>query len=269
MTTFHSHTHYCDGTHPPEVYVQKAIELGLKQYGFSSHAPLNYDIKWCMPMSRRFEYVNEIRALKEKYAAQIDIYCGMEVDFIPNEAGTQAPWIKELGLDYSVGSVHLVGFENAETPWEIDGPHEVFKRGLKTVFDNDIQAAVIRYFQLTRQMLVEDKPTILGHLDKIKMHNTTLEYFKEDEKWYKDAMMETLEVASKTGIIIELNTRGIYKKKTHDTYPSNWVVKEMASLKIPVIVNSDCHHPSEMILGYDVAFENLKSAGITETVLYG
>lgn len=266
LSNYHSHTHYCDGTDSPETYVKKALELGLKAYGFSSHAPIPYPVvKWCMKMDRRRDYVHEIRQLQTKYAGEIELYCSMEVDFIPDEMGCSAPWIKELGLDYTISSVHFVGFEEAGVPWEIDGTHEGFKRGLTQLFGGDVNKAVTRYFEITRTMLEKDCPSVLGHMDKIKMHNSDFRYFEEDESWYRNQVMETLELARSKQVLIEVNTRGIYKKKTTEPYPSPWILKEMKKLGIQVVVNSDGHHPTELIACFEQAYAHLRQAGYTES----
>lgn len=265
-SNYHSHTNYCDGTDSPEKYVEKALELGLKAYGFSSHAPTPYPVvKWCMKMDRRWDYINEIKRLKDIYKDRINLYCSMEIDFIPRKMGCSAPWIKELGLDYTVGSIHFVSFEEEGIPWEIDGTHEVFMRGLRSVFGGDIKKAVTHYFDLTREMIDHDCPDILGHMDKIKMHNTDFRYFDETEPWYRKQIMETLSLAKSKQLIVEVNTRGIYKKKTTDTYPSVGILKEMKKMGIPVVVNSDSHHPEEITNCFDVAYSLLKAAGYKET----
>ena len=43
-TNYHGHCHYCDGQEPPEAYVRAALEQGMRSYGFSSHAPLPYNL---------------------------------------------------------------------------------------------------------------------------------------------------------------------------------------------------------------------------------
>ena len=266
LSNYHSHTHYCDGTDAPEVYVLKALELGLSAYGFSSHAPIPYPIvKWCMNMEKRKEYCKEIAELKQKYEGQIQLYCGMEVDYIPDEMGVSREWIKELNLDYTVGSIHFVNFEEPNVPWEIDGTHEVFKRGLAKLFGNNIKLAVEAYYTLTKRMILEDKPTILGHMDKIKMHNSVYPYFQEDDSWYRSLVMDTLDLVSRQDVMVEVNTRGIYKKKTVEPYPSLWILKEIKRLGIPVVLNSDGHHPNEIVGSYDLASEFLIQAGIKET----
>ena len=47
-------------------------------------------------------------------------------------------------------------------------------------------------------MMLTQKPDIIGHFDKIKMHNQD-RYFSEDEPWYRDLVMELLDTILKQG----------------------------------------------------------------------
>lgn len=246
FTNFHGHTHYCDGKGRAEEYAEAAITQKMPVYGFSSHAPLPYELPWTMPESEIEKYVSEVRKVKEQYAAQLQVYTGLEVDFIPDVAGPGHERIRKLDLDYTVGSVHFVDFFPKGHPWEIDGKHELFLEGLQQIFNGDIQKAIERYFSLIRQMVEKDPPDIVGHLDKIRIQNEEGNLFSEEALWYRDAVEETLQVIQKKGLITEVNTRGIYKKKTTAPYPSPWILERMQALDIPIMLNSDAHHPREI-----------------------
>jgi histidinol-phosphatase (PHP family) len=95
-------------------------------------------------------------------------------------------------------------------------------------------------------MIQISTPDIVGHLDKVKMHNSDDLFFSEKEMWYREEVLKTLDVIADAGIILEVNTRGIYKKKT-TTYPSPWVISMALEKDIPVTINSDAHHPDDLI----------------------
>lgn len=267
-TNYHSHTNYCDGTNTPEDYIKKALALGMPTYGFSSHAPIPFfECKWAMKLEELQDYVDEVYRLKKKYEDRIEILLGLEVDYLPDKMGPKADFLQTAGLDYAVGSIHFVdAFANGRG-WEIDGPLETFKKGLNEIFGGDAKAAVTRYYELTREMLVEDCPEIVGHLDKIKMQNLREHFFSEDEKWYRDEVMQTLEAISKTDAIMEVNTRGLYKKRANETYPSKWVLEEAFKLGIPVQINSDGHTPDEILGEFGTAAEMLLNVGYDSCVI--
>lgn len=45
-------------------------------------------------------------------------------------------------------------------------------KGFEAIYKGDIKACVKRYYALVREMVENYTPTILGHFDKIWMHNS-------------------------------------------------------------------------------------------------
>jgi len=120
---------------------------------------------------------------------------------------------------------------------------------------------VHKYFEYTRQLVKEMKPPIIGHLDKIKMQYRKDCFIPDTDPVYRKELMFTLEEIASAGCIVEINTRGVYKRNEPDFYPSEWVLKEMCHLNIPVIVNSDAHRPHEVSLLHHKAIAQLQKAG--------
>jgi histidinol-phosphatase (PHP family) len=238
-------------------------------YGFSSHAPLPFESIWAMKHEALPKYVAEIRALQEKYRDDLQIYCGMEVDYIPGKTGPKNKAILEAGLDYTIGSVHFVEWFPDGRGWEIDGSHQVFLDGLQGIFGGNVQKAVSRYFELTRQMIAEECPDVVGHIDKIKIQDEEGRLFSQQALWYQQEMRQTLQLIADAGAIIEVNTRGIYKKKTTETYPARWVLEEIHRLGIPITLNSDAHHPDEITACFADTARLLQSVGFRQVhILY-
>jgi histidinol-phosphatase (PHP family) len=73
-----------------------------------------------MPLERATNYTREIAQIKQEYAKKLQIYTGMEVDYVPGTIGPNNRFIKNLGLDYTIGSVHFVDRFPDDTPWEIE-----------------------------------------------------------------------------------------------------------------------------------------------------
>ncbi len=263
-TNYHSHCHYCDGKYEPEQYIKSAIEKGLVAYGFSSHAPVPFETLWTMKKEKAPAYVAEIHQLREKYKADIQVYCGLEVDFIPGVTGPRHQAITDLKLDYTVGSVHFVDYFPDGRGWEIDGAHQLFLDGLHQIFKGDSRKAVTRYFELTRQMVAQECPDVIGHIDKIKMQDEGGKLFSQQADWYQKEIANTLDVVAQTGAIIEVNTRGIYKKKTTETYPGKWVLEKIHQMDIPITINSDCHHPDEITACFEETAALLTSIGFKQ-----
>ena len=260
-TNYHSHCHYCDGKEPPRAHVDSAVRKGMLVFGFSSHSPVPFHTTWSMPLEKATNYIREITQIKQAYAKKIQIYTGLEVDYVPGTMGPNNRLIKNLGLDYTIGSVHFVDRFSDDTPWEIDGQHKVFLYGLSQIFKGNIKLAVSRYFELTRRMLEEDRPDVLGHMDKIKIQNEEGQLFNEDETWYKQEVLRTLKVIAKSKVTVEVNTRGMYKKKTHETYPSRWILEKLHEMSVPIQLNADSHHPDELTSHFETTAAMLKEIG--------
>lgn len=256
-TNYHSHSHYCDGSGSLEEQVLGAIEQGVRAFGFSAHSPVFLKNDWSMKAERLDAYLKEIQSLKEKYAAQIELYTGLEVDYIPNDCG---PNLFKNALDYTIGSIHYLDNTAQGTPFEIDDSSAVFMNGLATMFNFNIQTMLEKYYAYFRKMVADDKPNIVGHLDKIKIHNINNALYDENDAWYVDAVQETLEAIAESGCIVEVNTRGVYKRN-FTTYPSTQILKQMKTLNIPIMINSDSHHPTEITAKYAETAEILLKIG--------
>ena len=260
LNNYHTHTKFCDGSTDPENYVKKAIEYKMHSLGFSAHAPLPFEAHWSIKKENLPEYCNTIKALKEKYAEQIKIYLSLEMDYIPDMTVSFADYISQYKLDYSLGSIHLVRYKNNNELWFIDGPQEGYIKGLKDIFNDNIQLAVKSFYEQTCEMIKTQKPQLIGHLDKIKMNNKG-RFFNEDEQWYKDIVHDTIKYIASTDSIVEINTRGIYKHRTESLFPSDFIIKQCYQYNIPICVNSDTHVPNELINYFDETFEILKHIG--------
>ena len=79
----HNHTTLCNHANGTvEQYVQRAIELGIDHYGFSDHAPMNFDPKYRMDILQKALYEKWVLDAKEKYKNQIKILLAYEVDYL-------------------------------------------------------------------------------------------------------------------------------------------------------------------------------------------
>ena len=187
-------------------------------------------------------YLEEIRLL-QKSIDYMELYRGLEIDFIP---GIISPNMFREKLDYTIGSIHFVEQLPDGRHWEIDGQHTSFLEGLEKIFKNDIRDAVSRYFELTRDMVKTDCPSVVGHLDKIKIQNIDNRFFNESDAWYKNEVLDTLDAIASAGPVVEVNTRGIYQKKSATTYPGPWILEYIHQKKIPVMLSADAHHPADI-----------------------
>jgi len=263
---FHTHTYYCDGKSTIVEYVQEAIAQKFAALGFSSHAPLPFDNSFSIKEEEISSYVAEISHLKEQYKDILPLFSGLECDYIPNASTPFQNFKQKYGLDFIIGGVHLV--QQDGQLWFIDGKNvQIYDDGIRNLFGGDSKKAVKQYFYQLCEMIEKECFNIVAHLDKIKMHNKN-RYFTEDEKWYINCVKGTLRLIKEKGLVVEINTRGIYKKRCDAFYPSLWIVKEMKMLSIPLTISTDAHHKSEISLGFDDAKKMLEEMGVKKVWRY-
>ncbi len=264
-TNYHTHSRYCDGEGELEAFVTRSIEKNMYALGFSSHAPVPFTTDWHMPMDQLDTYISEIESLKRKYK-EIKIYSGLEVDYIPGIIGPNT--YSDRNLDLTVGSVHYVGqFEN-QAPCCIDDTKEEFERTLSFVFNNDIRKLVGRYYEIIVEMIKNDPPDIIGHLDVIKKLNSNNRYFREEEKWHQDIISDVIQALSASSCVVEVNTRGYYKAFTRELYPGKAILKKCFEADIPVTISSDAHHPNEISNNFEDAASVLSDIGYTSIHIF-
>ena len=265
---FHMHTNYSDGTDCPEAYVKAALNQGMKAIGFSDHSPLPFDNPFSLPKVKLDEYVSLIRKLQSENRGRLDIFLSLEMDYVPLMSQNFAELKAEAGLDYVIGSVHLVGSSKEENLWFTDGPDAaIYDEGLVKFFGGDIRRGVKAFYDQTNEMIQNERFDVIGHFDKIKMHNQN-RYFSEGDTWYRNHVFETLQLIREKNLIVEINTRGIYKKRYDGLYPSGWILNEMNRMNIPVILSSDAHHPTELTAEFPRASEALMAAGYRSFLIF-
>lgn len=261
-SNYHGHCHYCDGKGAPDEYVEKAIETKMAVLGISCHAPVPFETKWTMPENRLPHYLETMKALKIRYREAIQVLTSLEVDYIPGIAGPLHPRILASELDYVIGSVHFVDtLENGEH-WSIDNNNTEFEQGVKEIFKGDIRKAVTQYFNLQQEMCATEAPHILGHMDKIKMHNGIKVHFDEQSPWYLNLVYDTLKLAAAKEIIVEINTK--YYKRAGILFPGPEHFAWMRKNGVRVTINSDAHHVDALTSGFGEVADLLRQAGYRE-----
>ncbi len=258
---FHQHSLFSDGKANPEDYVKQAIALGFEAMGFSEHSPLPFENGFSLKQENIESYVQTIDDLKEKYAGKIAIYRALEIDYIPGMSEDFEQWKNACKVDYTIGGLHLVKPDSGDELWFTDGPDKtIYDHGVMEFFDNDIQKAVKTYYHQLNSMVETQVFDVVAHVDKIKMHNQN-RFFTEDEKWYRELVSETLTLIKEKNLFIEINTRGLYKKRSNKLFPDDETLKQVINMGIPVIISSDAHQPMEINNYFDYTQKRLREMG--------
>ena len=267
LSNYHSHCNFCDGRSYPEDFVRFAVARGFRAYGFSSHSPLPFETFWNMSRDDMDEYLAEIARLKAKYEGQIELYVGLEVDFLDRTYNASIPYFKDLPLDYRIGSIHFLPLSPVLEERNmacIDGAYSEFARTVDAFFEGDIRRMVRRYFEAEMEMVEAGGIDIVGHIDKIYMNGQRYPGFSLDAEWYRRPLLDLLDFVRERGLMIEVNTKNLVKKG--ETYPHRQFLGELRSRRIPVMVNSDCHYPDLVNDGRAEGFQLLEQVGFDATM---
>jgi len=264
----HQHSIFSDGADEPLKYVEKAVEIGFTAMGFSEHSPLPFDNPFSIKEGQIDNYIQTIDELREKYKNRLPVYRALEMDFIPGISEDFDHWRKKCKTDYLIGSVHLVKPDGFDDLWFTDGPdYKVYDQGIEDFFNGDIRRAVRAFYDQTNKMIETQQFEIIGHFDKIRMHNRN-RFFTDDDKWYRDIVSETIELIKQKNLIVEVNTRGLYKKRSDSLFPDGYALQQIKQMDIPVMISSDAHKATEINLLFDYTAKRLLELGFQEVMFF-
>ena len=244
----HNHTTRCNHAEGSiEEYIERAIELGIDIYGFSEHAPMDFDEKYRLPFCDMDAYTQEILKAKEIYKNEIEILLGYEVDYLPGHMDER---VLNAKVDYLIGSVHFLD------KWSFDNPE--FIGGWKT---KDIDEIWKAYFEATEAMVKMGKFDIVGHLDLIKI----FKYMPKTD--VRVLAKDVLKAIKDSNMVLELNAAGL-RKPVGEIYPSRSLLEEAYALDIPITFSSDAHAVDQVGFGYEKAIQLAKEIGYTKAVTF-
>ena len=263
LTNYHIHSIYCDGQDDPEAIVIEAIHRGFKAIGFSSHCPMPVENGYSMKYDKLAQYCQEIRILKSKYSKLIQIYLGLEVDFIENVISPASPIVLFQQLDFTIGTVHFLWGKDGNKVYPLNTNTDTFLKAVKEGFHSNPASLIRAYFGSIRRMVESSRPTIVGHFDLIKIHNNGYVVFDPDTEFYQSEVENTLKVIKANNTILEVNTRGFYKGASTEFSPSEKILKKALELNIPITVNTDAHSKDEIDSAMTNAYDYLRDIGFT------
>ena len=247
LYNYHTHTTYCDGKNTPEEMVQRAIELGLSELGFSGHSYTAFDEEPCMSREGTKAYKREINALKEKYKSQIKILLGIEYDYQSVEPRD--------GYDYILGSVHYI-LKNDEYLC-IDLSREKQIEAVNKHYGGDFYAYIEDYYALVADLYNKTKCDIIGHFDLITKYNEKGDLFDINHPRYITAWKSAAEAILKTPAVVEINTGGMARGHTKAPYPHKDIIDFFKANGKKLIFSSDCHNKDYLLYGYKEISEQI------------
>lgn len=245
----HNHTHFCNhATGTMREYVLKAIELGIDVYGFSEHAPMNFDQHYRLPMKKIPSYENEVKKLQKEFENDIEILLGYEVDFMQHIKMEEK--ILNANVDYLIGSVHFLD------GWGFDNPEFI-----GTYENSDIDKIWQDYFNCIEAMAQSNLFDIVGHLDLIKIFKFM------PKKEIKLIAKNAIKAIKKTNMVVEINPAGL-RKPINELYPSKVLLEMCYEEDIPITFGCDAHSVEQVGFGYEQATAFAKSIGYDKCMTF-
>ena len=221
---YHTHTYRCGhASGADEDYIKRAIEGGIKTLGFSDHVPLKFadgsESSYRCPTKEAEEYIESIKALREKYRDKLDIKIGFEMEYYPTLFDKTLEYVKALGAEYLILGQHFLGPE-----------HEGYAH--TSMVGSDEASAVKRYADLVIEGIKTGVFTYVAHPDVLK--------FSGDEVVYKTEMCRICKAAKEEDVPLEINLLGV---RTDRHYPNPLFWEIAGEVGAPVTFGSDAHEP--------------------------
>ena len=226
-TNWHTHTKRCGhAIGEDEDYVKAAIEGGLKTLGFSDHAAYKTQVPTeRMNIRQVGEYMSSIRALKEQYKEQIDIYLGMEVECYLSEWDTLATYRKEL--DYCILGQHNLDLDFISS-YGLNTPQQL------SMYVDRLEYACKH-----------------GLCDYIAHPDVCLYSYPYMDESVRKIAQRIADISITYNMPLELNTGSGVHNGMHSypggeryAYPTRIFFEEFAKKKCPIIIGLDVHNPS-------------------------
>lgn len=241
LYNYHTHTTYCDGKNTAEEMVQKAIELGLSEIGFSGHSYTEFDLEPCMTREGTESYKKEIKALKEKYKGKIKILLGIEYDYQSAEPLDD--------YDYILGSVHYI-LKNGEYLC-VDYSRDLQIDAVNRLYNGDFYGYIEDYYSLVSDLYNKTKCDIIGHFDLITKFNSDGSLFDVNHPRYIAAWKSAADAVLKAPAAVEINTGGIARGYLKNPYPAEEIIDYFKQNGKKLIFSSDCHNKEFLLFGYE------------------
>lgn len=114
IANYHTHTPRCNhATGKERRYVERALEGGFRELGFSDHTPYFFDepgyySSFRMRPEQLPDYVQTLLELREEYKDQIRLRIGLETEYYPRLFPRLLDYLRQFPLDYLILGQHAL-----------------------------------------------------------------------------------------------------------------------------------------------------------------
>jgi len=223
IANYHTHTPRCKHAEGEErQYVERAVEAGFVELGFSDHTPYFFDnsdyySSFRMRPEQLEDYVSTLLALRAEYRDWISLYLGLEAEFYPKLFPKLLDFLRQFPLDYLILGQHALYNET-------EGIFSPRPTGDEKLLD--------QYRAQTTEALESGLFSYFAHPD--------LFHFTGDHNVYERHVRAICRKAEELSIPLEFNLLGFSEGK-HYPNPVFWRIAGEEGCT--VILGSDAHTP--------------------------
>lgn len=164
------------------------------------------------------DYFHEATRLREKYAGQIRILVGFEIDWIrPESRDLVETSMKAFPFEFFMGSLH----HTRTVP--IDYDREMYEKARDLAGGSD-ERLFEAYFDEQLDMLQQLKPLVVGHFDLIRLKSDDPERSFKQWPGVWQRILRNLDYVAGYGGILELNSAAL-RKGMSEPYPKAEICK--------------------------------------------
>ncbi len=226
-------------------FIDQGHARGIDEFGIVEHLYLfkeSSEIIWQNEHVRETQnknladYFSFINQAKRRHPLKL----GLEVDYLTTKEEQIREVVKDLPVDFLIGSVHYLG------EWAFDLDSDWQGRNIETVYE--------QYYSTLLKVAQSGIFDILGHCGNIAYYG----YVAQNYPQLAQAFWHNL---AKTDIVVEINTGGLYRP-AGVVFPELHWLPLLYELGIQVTLSSDAHDPQHT--GWqiiDQAVPALKAAG--------
>lgn len=242
VINMHTHTIRCQHAKGEErEYVEKAIKAGFEVLGFSDHAPYVFENAYVSPIRMRLDelegYVDTVLSLKQEYKNEIELYCGLEMEYFPKLFHRTMEEIDKYPIDYMILGQHFYDDEESwigpKRPWSDEEHLELY---VKRILDG----------LATERFLYVAHPDIMCYTGDIEI--------------YRKYMGKIVQELKKRHMPIEVNVNG-FRDGLH--YPNPEFIRLGVEYGSDFVIGVDAHNPKELLdfETYKACIQLVKKAG--------
>lgn len=255
----HTHTFRCGHAGgSDDAFVRAAIDRGLAGISITDHLPFywlpaeRHDPTLAMSPDELPRYVDAVLELKVRYQGVIEVFLGVEADFVAGAEGALQDLLARYPFDIVLGSVHWLD------GWWVDAPSSVarYRHGEEEVeniwnryCDSLIAAACCGLFD------------VLAHIDLPK------KYGFRPLRPFAGRLPDVVAAVREGGCAVEVSSAG-RRRPVGEDYPAPDLLRALTAAGVPVVLSSDAHAPAEVGWGFEELVRDLADLGVSQSLVF-